>query len=104
LKVQLLVEAQFDRARKTVIAADLGAAIAAPERDAAEIELLRGEERAGRSLTGGGKFQRPCIRERLIAREPETQRGEFSGCTRAPGRKGLQADDRPCRSRRESDV
>src|SRR5439155_24178359 len=50
LKVRLLVEAQFSRARQTIVAADLGAAIAAPERDAAEIELLRGEQRAGRHL------------------------------------------------------
>ncbi len=52
-KVRFLIEAQFRRTRQTVIAADLGAAIAAAERDAAEIELLRGEQRAGRRLAGG---------------------------------------------------
>ena len=79
MKVRFLIEAQFNRARHTIVAADLGAAIAASERDAAEIELLRGEQRAGRRLAGRGDFQRPCIRQRLVAREPEIQRGEFAG-------------------------
>ena len=43
--VDLLVEAQFERAGDAVVAADLGAAVATAERDAAEIELLRGKER-----------------------------------------------------------
>jgi hypothetical protein len=50
LKVRLQVEAQFRRTCKTVVAADLGAAITAAERDAAEIELLRGEQRTVRKM------------------------------------------------------
>ena len=45
MEIELLVEAQFERAGKTVVTADLGRAIAAPEGRAAEIELLRGEQR-----------------------------------------------------------
>src|SRR3954452_17242910 len=44
-EIELLVEAQFEGAGKTVVAADFGCAIAAPEGSAAEIELLRGEQR-----------------------------------------------------------
>ena len=43
-----MVVAQFDCPSETVVAADFGTALTASERQATEIELLRGEERTRR--------------------------------------------------------
>ena len=56
-----LVEAQLDRPCDPVVAADLGAAVATPEREAAEIELLRQEQRPVGPLPRRGELHRPCI-------------------------------------------
>src|ERR1700688_2856222 len=76
-EVQTPIEAQFKRAGDAVVAADLGAAIAAPEGGGPEIELLRGEQRTGSDLAGGGNLHRPCIGQRLIAGEPGIHHGEI---------------------------
>ncbi len=59
-----------------IVAADFGTSITASERQATEIELLRGEERTRRNLPRRGKFHGPCIRQGLVPREPEIQHGE----------------------------
>ena len=71
-----LIEAQFDSPSYTIVAADFGTSITASERQATEIELLRGEERTRRNLPRRGKFHGPCIRQGLVPREPEIQHGE----------------------------
>src|SRR6478735_7424272 len=75
-EIELLVEAQLERAGKTVVAADLGRAIAPAESRAAEIELLRDEQRPRCRLAGGGELERPGVVEGLVAREPEVQHRE----------------------------
>ena len=77
--VELLLKAQFKRAGDAVVAADLGAAIAAAERSTPEIELLRQEQRTRRDLACSGELHRPGIGDGLVAGEPEIQRREFFG-------------------------
>src|SRR5690242_3520042 len=74
---KLLVVAQLQQAGDTVVAADLGGAIAAAEGKTAEIELLRQVHRARSHLAGGGKLQGEGVVQRLVAGEPEIQRREF---------------------------
>jgi hypothetical protein len=49
-----LIKAQFDSPSYTIVAADFGTSITASERQATEIELLRGEERTRRNLPRRG--------------------------------------------------
>ena len=75
-EIELLIEAQLERAGKTVVAADLGCAVAPAEGRDAELELLRGEQRPRCRLARRRELERPGAVERLVAREPEIQHRE----------------------------
>src|SRR3978361_1162925 len=77
-QAQFLVETQFERAGDAVVAADLGAAVSSAKGRAAQIELLRGEQRPRGHLTRRRKLHRPGVGQRLIACEPEIEHAEFA--------------------------
>jgi hypothetical protein len=76
--VEAVIEAQLERACHAVVAARFAAAVAAPEGGAAEIELLRGEQRRGRGLCGAGQLHRPDVAQRLDTRRRQIEGREFA--------------------------